>query len=63
MPGYVDQSDADSQRNRMVQGEDRNMAQEEEQDDGVGVGVSEQQVRPGSEGTPLNWLKNTLNHI
>jgi hypothetical protein len=64
VPGYADQSDADSQKNRMAQEEDSNMAEEGEQDGGVVVGleegedsavvgVAEQQVRPGSWGTLL----------
>ena len=44
VPGYADQSDADSQRNRMAKVEDINIQEEGEQDGSVVVGVDEQQV-------------------
>ena len=44
MPGYADQSNADSQRNRMAKVEDSNIQEEGEQDGSVVVGVDEQQV-------------------
>ena len=49
MPGYADQSDADSQRNRMAQEEELNMV--EEHADSAVFDVAEQQVRSGSHGT------------